>query len=133
LEIHVRNLGRILVGYGALSGLIALVVLIAFGGYDGLFLLDNPFYKRKDIGTIPLDRLLVGVYATLALVLSGPLIAGGWGLLRWKHWARVVAMLAASVNMLSFPIGTGIGLYALWVLNEESVDPLFDRVRADMT
>lgn len=132
MEVHVRNLGRILVGYGAATAAIAIMVLIAFGGYDGLFMLDNPFYKRKDIGTIPLDRLLIGVLTTFSLLIAGPLIAGGWGLLRWKKWARVLAMLSASVNMLSFPFGTGIGLYALWVLNEESVEPLFDRVPADL-
>jgi hypothetical protein len=40
----------------------------------------------------------------------------GWGLLQHEEWARVFALVVAFVALLNVPIGTGIGIYTLWVL-----------------
>jgi len=34
------------------------------------------------------------------------------------------------VNMLLFPIGTGVGVYALWVLTDETTEFLFNNAPA---
>lgn len=41
---------------------------------------------------------------------------GGWGLLQREPWARVLVLIVAFIALLDFPIGTGIGVYTLWVL-----------------
>lgn len=111
-------------------GVISLIVLLAFGGLDGLLLMDNPFYRRKDLASIPLSRLLAAAGIFFSIVMATPLAIAGWGILRWRPWARLLGMLVAGVNMISFPIGTAVGIYAIWVLNDETAEFLFNNAPA---
>jgi hypothetical protein len=49
-----------------------------------------------------------------------------YGLLTRKAWARVVAIVVAVLGLLNVPIGTLIGIYALWVLFSGSVEAYFE-------
>jgi hypothetical protein len=40
----------------------------------------------------------------------------GIGLLRYREWARVLALVLAAFMLIGFPFGTAIGIYAFWVL-----------------
>ena len=40
----------------------------------------------------------------------------GWGLLRRQPWARLAAIILSFFTVLSFPLGTALGIYSLWVL-----------------
>ena len=126
METHVRNVGWILFYMGIGMGVIALAILIANGGFSGIMLTNDPFYKRKDIASIPLTRLLAVVYVTYSLVMAVPLAVVGRAIVKLRPWARTTGMLLASVNMLFFPLGTAAGLYAVWVLNDEASDFLFE-------
>ncbi len=125
METHVRNVGLALLTLGILFAVVSLSVLYAFGGLDGVMMTNDPFYKRKDIGSIPLERLLGVVYLILSLALSGPMVLTGWGILRWSPWAKTVGLLLSAVILLHFPIGSGLGVYSLWVLTDESTEFLF--------
>lgn len=68
------------------------------------------------------------IFATLAI------IAIAWGvahvvvgvpLRRYKPWARLMALMLGSVDLLLLPYGTALGIYALWVLLSESGKTLF--------
>ena len=130
METHVRTAGWVLIGMGASFGLIAIIVLIVSGGYDGLLLTDDPFFKRNDIGSIPLDRILAAALVTFSLVMAAPLMIAGHGILKWKPWSRVMGMLVSALHMLHFPLGTAAGIYVLWALNDEATEILFDRTVA---
>ncbi|MFN0101333.1 MAG: hypothetical protein ACKV2U_04500 [Bryobacteraceae bacterium] len=130
MEIHVRNVGYILFYLGIGMGVISVIVLLAFGGFSGLMLTNDPFYKRNDLASIPVDRLLAAIFVTFSLVMSIPLAVCGRGILQWKPWARTLGMMVSAVNMLHVPIGTGVGIYALWVLNDEATEFLFNNVPA---
>jgi len=106
-------------------GLVSLIALVASGGYSGMMLTDDPFYKRNDLASIPLPRLLAVVYVTFSILMAGPLAVAGWAILRWKQWGKSLGMVAASVNMLHFPIGTLVGAYTIWVLHDEATEFLF--------
>jgi hypothetical protein len=125
LETHVRNVGWSLFYFGIGMGVLALIVLVASGGFSGLMLTDDPFYKRKDIASIPLARLLAVLYVVFSLVMAAPMAVAGRGIVAFKPWAKTMGMLVAAVNMLSFPIGTGLGVYVLWALNDETTEFLF--------
>ena len=43
-------------------------------------------------------------------------VATGWGLLKRRSWARMLAIVFACFNLLELPIGTALGIYTLWVL-----------------
>ena len=130
METHVRNVGLILFYMGIAMGVLAIGVLVFNGGFSGLMLTNDPFYKRKDIASIPLTRLLAVVYVVYSLVMAVPLALMGRAILNWRTWAKTGGMFLAAVNMLFFPVGTVAGLYALWVLNDEATEFLFDHAPA---
>jgi hypothetical protein len=43
-------------------------------------------------------------------------IITGIGLLKYREWARVLALVLAAFMLIGFPFGTAIGIYAFWVL-----------------
>lgn len=52
-------------------------------------------------------------------------IITGWGLWTLKSWARIVALILAAISLLSFPIGTIIGIVALWYLFKPEIKKAF--------
>ena len=72
---------------------------------------------------LPLVGSTVGF---LLALLSVPGLAAGYGLLTRKAWARVLAIVMAVLGLLNFPIGTAIGIYALWVLLQTSTANYFE-------
>lgn len=40
----------------------------------------------------------------------------GYGLVKRKFWARVLAIVAGILALINIPLGTALGLYTLWVL-----------------
>jgi hypothetical protein len=58
-------------------------------------------------------------FAALAMAfLSIPVVnvITGIGLLRYREWARVLALVQAAFMLIGFPFGTAIGIYTFWVL-----------------
>lgn len=50
------------------------------------------------------------------ILFSFPGLIAGYGLLKHRPWSRVLAIVMGIFNMLSFPFGTAIGIYAIVVL-----------------
>ncbi len=130
MEDHVRNVGKLFFYAGIGFGVIAIGVFAAAGGMDGVLLTDDPFYKRDDLASIPLSRLLAAVYLVFSLVLAVPMVVVGRGILAWQGWAKTVGTLLSALLLLHFPVGTGIGVYGLWVLNDEATEFLFENAHA---
>jgi hypothetical protein len=59
---------------------------------------------------------VVAAYVLLALLFTVPAIAGGFGLLMRKRWARKFVLVSAVVAALDFPFGTAIAVYTFWFL-----------------
>lgn len=60
--------------------------------------------------------VVVAAYVLLALLFTVPALAGGFGLLIRKKWARKLVLVSAVVAALDFPFGTAIAVYTLWFL-----------------
>jgi hypothetical protein len=43
-------------------------------------------------------------------------LSAAYGLQKRRPWGRILAIIDSSVSLLSFPIGTVLGAYGLWVL-----------------
>ncbi len=53
------------------------------------------------------------------LFLSVPTLIAGIGLLTRKSWATLFALIIGCLKLFSFPIGTAIGGYSIWIYSEE--------------
>jgi hypothetical protein len=68
----------------------------------------------------------VGVAIACFLILvSLPGMLAGIGLLKMRPWARIVAIIVGVLHILSFPLGTALGVYTLWVLLNAETETLF--------
>lgn len=116
LELHVPVVGWVLMIGHALFLLIGVFVFVLLTG----------------IGTATRDPetmfILSVVGTSVALLLCGlalPGLLAGYGLLRRKSWARVLALVVAVLGLFNVPVGTLIGAYAIWVLLQQAADGYF--------
>lgn len=69
---------------------------------------------------------LTGVtLSVMFVVLAIPHLLVGWGMLKFKPWARIGGIVLGALGLLSFPIGTLIGIYALVILFRKETEALF--------
>lgn len=116
LQLHIPIVGWLY--------LIGSALMLAFG-VIGFFMLSS-------IGVVSGDAqaaMILGTIGTwggiLLLVLSLPGFLAGYGLLKHREWGRILAIVVAFLNLLNFPLGTLLGLYALWVLLQTSAKEYF--------
>ncbi|HCA81538.1 MAG TPA: hypothetical protein DEP53_17540 [Bacteroidetes bacterium] len=119
MEQHVTVVGALTIGLGV------------FGILIGLFL----FTLLAGIGFLAEDEeasvVLVAVGSFLAiflLILSVPGIIGGIGLFKRKEWARILVLVLSVLHLVNIPIGTGIGIYSIWVLVQKETVLLFNPI-----
>ena len=65
------------------------------------------------------------VFMTIVTVASLPGFLAGYGLLKQKSWGRILAVVMAFIYLLKPPVGTVLGVYALWVLFNEETECCF--------
>ncbi len=99
-------------GLHLLSLLSTLVMLPAF------FSESSPF--RSD-PNFPVRVLAVVMYIAAGLnLLLGLLDAvAGYGIIKRKQWGRLMGIIAAIPSLIGIPIGTALGIYALWFMTSE--------------
>ena len=64
------------------------------------------------------------------ILTSVPEVIAGIGLLKRRSWARILAIILAIPDLIQIPIGTAIGIYALWVLLNSETAQLFAHASA---
>lgn len=69
---------------------------------------------------------IVGVFVTGFLaVIALPGLLAGWGLLKRKSWARLLAVVLGFLNLMNFPLGTILGVYTIWALLQDGASDYF--------
>ena len=122
MEQHVKVLAILNIVMGILGVLAAVIVLIVMGGV-GLIVSSNGEADGAMVGTM-LGGIGALVFVFIA-VLSVPGIIAGYGLLHYRPWAPMLSIVISALNLLSFPFGTALGIYGLWILLNEETKPLF--------
>lgn len=110
---QIRALGIVWFVYAALTFLISILGLTFaraffashFGMWHGPFG-HGPFGAWMPFAFFHFAWLFVFLRAGLA-------VAAGWGLYYRTHWGRVIAIVAAIINVLHFPLGTAIAIWTL--------------------
>ena len=113
---HVRILAWCFIVYSAIIVLVGLGVgsIVLFGGAIS-----------GDRDAMLITGAVGAGIASLLLVVSLPGIFAGIGLLKMRPWARIVAIIVGVLHILSFPFGTALGVYTLWVLLNAETEALF--------
>lgn len=113
---HVRILAWLFIAFGILLVIVGLLCAVFTAG-GGLI--------SGDRDAILITSGVAVFVAGIMIVLSIPMIIAGLGLLRFRPWARVLAIILGVLNIFSFPFGTALAIYALWVLLNNETQPLF--------
>jgi phage shock protein PspC (stress-responsive transcriptional regulator) len=109
LEQHVDLLGIFWIAYSALSLIGGVAVYIVAQVIFGRF-------SRVDNGAPAFLHPLLVCVAIFLLLKAFVGIAAGVGLRQRVDWARVLAIVLGFFELLHVPLGTGLGIYTIWVL-----------------
>lgn len=124
MAIHVKIIGvlyllaGVLMLVGALFSSVLASVLASFIGASG----------EEGAGLAAALVGLGGVALMVTLVFFAvPCFICGWGLLKFRGWARVLAIILGAIALLKFPVGTLFGVYVLVVMFRKDGEALFAR------
>lgn len=122
MEQHVKIVAILNIVMGGLGVLIALGVLLVFGGLAGIVAADSD--PEAGVGVAVLG--MIGAIGFIAIALmSVPSVIAGIGLLKYREWARVLGMVVSVLHLLNLPLGTALGVYGIWVLNKDETRARF--------
>lgn len=124
IDEHVRTLGALLIVFGIVAGIGAIVGLLAVGSPFGLVVAAAQAGTAESMMT-PVMQVYGAVLILSGLTLAVPAAIAGHGLRQFKPWARDLSMVVGALLLLSFPLGTLLALYGFWVLLSPEVEPLF--------
>jgi hypothetical protein len=102
--------------YRVISGLIGIIFLRAFTTHN--FGNDSWMFGGRFHGAFP-PMWMAGLWPMIAfatIFAAGLALVAGYGLLNRRPWGRIVAIIAAVLALIKFPLGTALGIYTLWVL-----------------
>lgn len=116
MQKHVTIVGALHIGYAAWGVLWAVVIFMVMVGIGAATDDETAQAILTAVGCI-----VPGLVAAVAV----PGIVGGIGVLRLKSWARYLVLVVSVLALLSFPLGTGIGIYSIWVLVKDETAQLF--------
>ena len=74
---------------------------------------------------IPFPGVFVGIWMSVVLLLTVPYMIAGVGLWRLRPWSRTLSTIVLTLGMLSFPLGTLLGVYGIWLLSSSEADAVF--------
>lgn len=124
MSSHVDFVGLLFIVWGGLTAAVGLSTLALGIGAAALIRSASAGGGAGQLAA----GLMAAVFTTLAV------IAIAWGLAhisvgvpvrRHRPWARLVALMLGSVDLLLLPYGTALGVYTLWVLLREDGKSLF--------
>ncbi len=123
---HVKILGVLHIVYAGFVLLAGIIVLVVMGGIAGF--IGATDQSPDSAAAVPILGAIGGFVFILLLVLSLPGLIGGFGLLQFKPWARILTIVLSAFELLSVPLGTALGIYGLWVLLNKDTERLFQPV-----
>ncbi len=121
MDTHVKVLAILYIVFGVLGTLLglALMALLSFIGMAGAASDPDAWMA------LPILGLTGAALGAFLLLLSLPGVIAGFGLLKYRPWARIVTIVLSALNLMNFPLGTILGVYGLWVMLSEAGSRLF--------
>jgi hypothetical protein len=117
---HIRIVGYLFIILGVL-GLAAALAVFVIGAGAAAVVGSQAGNDPEAAGAALASGGCMTAIAALVGILSLPSVLAGWGLLKGRSWARILTIILAILSLPNIPIGTAIGVYALWVMfNDET-------------
>ncbi len=118
MDSHKRALAILYI----VSGLFQILVLSLVAIFIGTLF---PFIASKVEPDAQWVLTLIGdviplIIWSLILIIALPCIIGGVALLNGKPWALTLLLIMGCLKLFSFPIGTALGIYTIWVYAESN-------------
>ena len=129
MDTHVKVLGVLYLVVSGLTLLTALFLVLAIGGVAGIVGMTAAGSEEAAV-SIPILGIAGTALGALLLLLALPGLLAGWGLLSYRPWARILALVLSLLNLLNIPFGTALGIYGLWVLLNKDTERLFNATTA---
>jgi hypothetical protein len=120
MDTHVKVLAALNIAFGIFGLLIALVIMLVFGG-----IMMGASNDAEAATALPVLGAIGTLLVICLLILSLPGIVVGIGLWRFRPWSRVGGIVLSILCLLLFPFGTILGVYGLWVLLNKDSENLF--------
>lgn len=118
MESHKRILGILYIISGALQ------MIFIFG--LSMFISTVLAFAMREVDPEQevIIELITSIFqflpAVIIIFFSIPAIIAGIGLLYKQSWALVLALILGCFKLFSFPIGTALGVYTIWVYVEQN-------------
>jgi len=113
MGLHINILGWLLIGSGILTGIGGMIVMFAS---EIVQRLPADIQREMGPGIQPFIVWVTSIVGLGIIALAAATAGAGVGLLQYRSWARVFAIIVAVMLLFSFPIGTAVAVYAFWVL-----------------
>ena len=124
MTTHVKVLAVLYIALSALGLMAALFLMLAVGTASSIVGLN------ADPGDAAVALPIIGIAGSALVIflfaLSLPGLIIGVGLLKLAPWSRIAGMVLAILHLINIPVGTGVGIYALWVLFNKDTERLFE-------
>jgi hypothetical protein len=122
---HVDFVGVLFIVWGLLTTLIGVSTLAL--GAAAMALMASAGREGGGGGfAAGLTAVVFATLAILAIIWGTAHVVVGVPLRQRRPWARMLALMLGSVDLLLLPYGTALGVYALWVLLNERGKALFE-------
>lgn len=118
MESHKRILAILYIVSGAIQ-IVVLLFVSAFISTIIPLIADQAEPDAQWVFTwlVPFIQMIAAI---VICIVSIPSIIGGIGLLNNKSWAMLLVLILGCFKLFSFPIGTAIGIYTIWVYTENN-------------
>lgn len=117
MEAHKRILGILYIVSGILQILLLLTLSVVVSTIFPMI------FEHADVEDQWVLVWIVPFFSTIAatiiLLMSIPSVIGGLGVLNQKKWALTLVLILGCFKLFSFPIGTALGIYTIWVYTED--------------
>jgi len=131
---HAKLLGLFMWIFAGFQLLLVVVLGLFYAVFAGFIMtvIKNAPHRPGDPPPPPPEVILgivvvIMIFALVTVVLfSIPKLIAGYGLRKGKSWAKVWTMVACILGIMSFPIGTAVGIYGLWFVLGDQGKAYFD-------
>ena len=126
MQTHLKVLGIIYIVWGIL-GVISILALL--GVFVGGGLIGG--ITSGEAGVFAIAGIFGIIISIIVAITAIPCLLAGYGILKKSGWGRTFGIVISILNLISFPFGTILGIYGLYVLFHEETKRIFAGIPYD--